>query len=100
MPINKPLRDHISSCFTDVALVGNVDGGWSEWNTWSTCSRDCDGGLRWRRRECNDPKPLGKGEDCYGHAMEGQECNAHPCQGNDFSVPVSCTLYVYYILTA
>lgn len=67
--------------FTDVPLIDDVDGGWSDWTVWSACSRDCGGGYRWRQRECNNPKPLGHGQECHGHPMEGQECHTHSCKG-------------------
>jgi len=51
------------------------------WNEWSSCSRDCDGGMKWRRRHCTNPAPLGDGLDCLGHAKEAQDCHTHSCQG-------------------
>ena len=65
------------------SLLDDRDGGWSAWSLWSICNRQCGGGLRWRRRDCSNPAPMGHGLDCPGHAMEGQECNAHSCKGKD-----------------
>ena len=72
---------HFFTVLTAVSLLQDRDGGWSPWGFWSTCNRQCDAGLRWRRRQCDNPTPLGHGIDCPGHSMEGQECNAHSCKG-------------------
>ena len=42
----------------DGATVVNtapIDGGWSEFGPYTTCSRTCGGGLRFRERQCNNP---------------------------------------------
>ncbi|XP_072707738.1 SCO-spondin-like [Ciconia boyciana] len=36
-----------------------VDGAWSEWATWSNCTRGC-GGVRLRRRDCRPPQNGGR----------------------------------------
>merc|ERR1712055_918587 len=36
-----------------------VDGGWSEW---STCTKSCGHGMKYR--SCTNPKPANGGEDC------------------------------------
>ena len=30
-----------------------MNGGWSEFGPYSSCRRTCDGGVRYRERECN-----------------------------------------------
>ena len=32
-----------------------TDGGWTEWSNYTTCSRSCDGGVRYRERTCTNP---------------------------------------------
>ena len=34
----------------------SVDGGWSEWTSWSNCSRMCNGGVEASEKHCNNPK--------------------------------------------
>jgi hypothetical protein len=56
-----------------------IDGGWSEWNEWSTCSALCDGGFRIRERKCNNPAPQNDGLECIGCHVEFEECNKQAC---------------------
>ena len=62
-------------------LVILVNGGYSEWTTWSECSVSCGGGQRTRSRECNKPEPQHGGKNCesLGAAKETEDCNKTPC---------------------
>jgi ADAM cysteine-rich domain/Thrombospondin type 1 domain len=33
-----------------------IDGGWSEFSSWSQCSRTCGGGIAFKERLCNKPR--------------------------------------------
>ena len=61
-----------------------MDGGWSEWGDWSTCSKTCGGGEQSRNRECNNPVTAYFGEDCDGDLEETQTCNPIECAGLTF----------------
>eukprot|EP00795_Rhopilema_esculentum_P001382 gene1382-15786_t len=56
-------------------------GGWTEWLSWSSCSKSCGGGLRTRRRECTNPSPWNGGDDCMGHNGSSETCNTRLCSG-------------------
>ena len=56
-----------------------VDGQWSEWGAWSTCSKTCGGGKSTRTRMCNNPSPANGGSDCTGDSEESQDCNTETC---------------------
>ncbi|XP_063692586.1 SCO-spondin-like isoform X2 [Bolinopsis microptera] len=56
-----------------------VHGGYSDFEDWSECSAECDGGMQSRTRECNNPAPQHGGEDCEGEESESRECNTDPC---------------------
>lgn len=59
----------------------SVNGSWSDWAEWSSCSSSCDGGVRSRVRLCNDPLPLCDGNECEGRNEEVEDCNAElPCK--------------------
>uniref|UniRef100_A0A3B3ZWL3 Complement component C8 beta chain n=1 Tax=Periophthalmus magnuspinnatus TaxID=409849 RepID=A0A3B3ZWL3_9GOBI len=47
-----------------------IDGSWSCWGAWSSCS----GGRMSRTRECNNPVPSNGGMACLGLPHESTEC--------------------------
>ncbi|XP_063690486.1 uncharacterized protein LOC134823063 [Bolinopsis microptera] len=56
-----------------------VDGGWSEYGTWSVCSKECGGGTETRNRTCTKPAPLHGGTECAGNITETKSCNTQEC---------------------
>ncbi|XP_075038771.1 hemicentin-1 [Mixophyes fleayi] len=56
-----------------------VDGKWSTWGGWTTCSLSCGGGLRQRSRECSNPAPQYGGHKCEGKEFENELCNDDLC---------------------
>ncbi|XP_013411296.1 uncharacterized protein LOC106174328 isoform X10 [Lingula anatina] len=75
-----------------------VDGGYSQWSSWSTCTVTCEGGTQERTRSCTNPAPANNGSDCsgLGPATETQQCNTQGCpvDGNwaDFTPWSSCSV--------
>ena len=57
-----------------------IDGGWSVWTSWSTCTKLCGGGLKWKNRTCTNPTPLHGGQDCAGDTSAVEDCNTHSCR--------------------
>uniref|UniRef100_A0A3B3VEL4 ADAM metallopeptidase with thrombospondin type 1 motif, 13 n=1 Tax=Poecilia latipinna TaxID=48699 RepID=A0A3B3VEL4_9TELE len=57
-----------------------VNGSWSSWSGFSSCSRTCGGGVVLRTRECNNPRPAFGGNDCDGPDIEAELCNQLPCE--------------------
>ena len=58
-----------------------VDGGWTQWSSWSSCSRSCGVGSRIRTRTCTNPAPKGGGAGCVGAASNTESCNTIACPG-------------------
>ena len=58
-----------------------MDGGFSEWTDFSTCTATCGGGIQKRTRECNNPKPENGGKDCVGLKEETRGCKNDFCPG-------------------
>lgn len=58
-----------------------VDCGWSEWTSWSACSRTCDVGIRRRYRSGTNPPQAFGGLPCVGDRAELDTCSIYPCSG-------------------
>ncbi|XP_040571520.1 SCO-spondin isoform X2 [Lepeophtheirus salmonis] len=54
-------------------ILCSVDGKWSLWRKWSSCSKTCKGGKRSRRRVCSMDNNGGK--SCSGSKIEVSFCN-------------------------
>jgi len=59
-----------------------VDGGWSNWGAWTTCSKPCESGTQVQRRTCSQPSPQYGGKQCPGEGRLERVCNTHSCPGN------------------
>lgn len=68
-----------------------VDGGFSAWSEWSTCTQTCGAGQMTRSRNCTEPAPsvpepdtvpddhaVG-GLECTGDFNQVKTCNSQPC---------------------
>ena len=66
------------SCFIKVCPV---DGNYSNWSAFGTCSKTCGGGERIRTRKCDNPAPVGEGRNCsrFGPPIDALPCNPEPC---------------------
>ena len=63
-----------------------MDGRWSDWGDWSTCSLPCGGGTQERLRTCTNPPPAYGGAQCSEESKEIRSCNSHPCPGKKSNV--------------
>ncbi|XP_062398373.1 A disintegrin and metalloproteinase with thrombospondin motifs 13 isoform X2 [Sardina pilchardus] len=68
-------------CVSPSSLSGSmvVHGSWSRWTELSPCSRTCGGGISFRRRQCNNPRPAFGGRECEGVDTEAELCHRQPC---------------------
>ena len=65
-----------------VSLLHEVDGKWTAYGSFSSCSKSCATGLKERTRSCTNPPPRHGGKLCNGSCVDTIECNTHPCPGN------------------
>lgn len=56
-----------------------INGMWSEWSDWTSCSESCGRGTRRRYRKCNNPAPIYGGKPCLGADGQQEYCNQPPC---------------------
>lgn len=57
-----------------------VDGRWSDWSSWTACSKSCGhGGSRRRNRKCDNPPPTNGGQRCSGFEVAIEGCNDMRC---------------------
>ncbi|XP_078359400.1 coadhesin-like [Oculina patagonica] len=51
-----------------------IDGGWSPWGNWTSCSVTCEKGRQTRSRTCTNPAPQFGGKDCQGQLESARSC--------------------------
>ena len=78
------------TCISPHEIFSCLASGFSEWTSWSACSRTCRylgvDGTRKRTRFCRIPE-LG----CVGREIETKECNIRQCEGKFHNI-VICQL--------
>ena len=60
-------------------VIFSVDGGFTDWTSWDTCSVSCGGGSQGRTRSCTNPAPQYGGASCVGDTSQTQDCNTQVC---------------------
>ena len=58
---------------TIIAFFLPADGGWSQWNSWSSCAGKCAKGFRVRSRSCYPAR----GDNCKGDNTETESCKPY-----------------------
>ncbi|XP_053403013.1 hemicentin-1-like [Mercenaria mercenaria] len=56
-----------------------VDGGWTDWSAWGTCTTTCGGGSTTRSRTCTNPPASNGGTQCTGDTEQTMTCNSQNC---------------------
>lgn len=57
----------------------SVDGVWSSWSRWSSCSVTCSWGTRVRARTCDSPQPQYGGKPCPERSIATEICYLGSC---------------------
>ncbi|XP_060578405.1 uncharacterized protein LOC132735468 [Ruditapes philippinarum] len=83
--------------------ISPVNGNWSDWTAWSSCSRSCGSGNQTRFRQCDSPSPGPGGIPCEGDEFDSKPCNLSKCkvcpplkQYNSSRSNYSCEIYDNY----
>ncbi|CAB4015940.1 A disintegrin and metallo ase with thrombospondin motifs 6, partial [Paramuricea clavata] len=63
-----------------------IDGNWGAWSNYSGCTKQCDIGVAYQLRTCDNPSPQNGGEDCEGSFRGNYKtCNTQECPENSVS---------------
>ena len=67
-------------CF--LSPITAIDGGYTQWTTWTVCSKTCGKGTQIRFRSCTDPPPNGGGRSCdiLGKPLQTKKCRLAGCK--------------------
>jgi hypothetical protein len=76
----------ITTILTYFKVSSLLDGEWSSWESWGSCSVSCDGGIQSRLRTCSNPRPSLLGKYCDGSPDETRTCNKNQCAGILYSL--------------
>ncbi|XP_060586710.1 cartilage intermediate layer protein 1-like [Ruditapes philippinarum] len=56
-----------------------VNGAWSDWVNWGTCTKTCQNGTQRRTRQCDRPQPRNGGKSCPGVRIQTRPCAEWKC---------------------
>jgi len=80
-------------------ITSPVDGGWTSWDQWSTCTQSCGDGMISRERTCTNPVPVFGGLECQGQTSNYDTCNVMNCRGMficlSFIPVLGCVLFYF-----
>jgi hypothetical protein len=82
----------------DTGELVSVDGGWSSWSGWSTCTVSCGGGTQTRTRTCTNPTPKCNGANCVGDPTDTQSCNTQSCVVYHWTAAIDNQISSYTII--
>ena len=75
----------------DLHTLFPVQGSWSEWGQWTSCSKTCGRGLSISERQCSNPEPRNGGSFCTSRRRQNgvvvsnkkyRLCNTVSCDRN------------------
>ena len=76
----------------------SVDGGWTDTDEWSKCTKRCGTGTQNRTRTCTNPAPQHGGDSCVGEAFQTRECNTRPCPSKMLSYSLFLFITILLII--
>ena len=82
----QPITALVAAISDVLILILLVDGGFSTWSSFGSCSKTCGYGQKERSRTCTNPAPAHGGDDCVGETSESMECKIKECPSKNLSV--------------
>ncbi|XP_074503601.1 A disintegrin and metalloproteinase with thrombospondin motifs 2-like isoform X2 [Sebastes fasciatus] len=84
-PIDGTMCGNGKHCFKGQCIwltpdIIKQDGNWGSWSEFGQCSRTCGGGVQFRTRDCDNPRPANGGRTCVGATHQFQMCNTNECE--------------------
>ncbi|XP_061581136.1 A disintegrin and metalloproteinase with thrombospondin motifs 2-like isoform X1 [Cololabis saira] len=84
-PIDGTMCGNGKHCFKGHCIwltpdIMKQDGNWGSWSEFGQCSRTCGGGVQFRTRDCDNPRPANGGRTCVGATYQFQMCNTNECE--------------------
>ncbi|CAF1295927.1 unnamed protein product, partial [Didymodactylos carnosus] len=67
-----------------------IDGSWSSWGAWSSCSHTCGLGVEYQARTCSNPSPDAGGKYCLGLRKRYRTCSLGPCTSSFHQDDLEC----------
>ncbi|XP_051935869.1 A disintegrin and metalloproteinase with thrombospondin motifs 2-like isoform X1 [Hippocampus zosterae] len=67
-------------CVWLTADIMKQNGNWGSWSEFGECSHTCGGGVQFRTRDCDNPRPVNGGRTCVGATYQFQMCNTNECE--------------------
>ena len=75
-----------------------VDGAWTTWTSWGTCTVTCGGGSQDRTRSCTNPSPQYGGANCPSVGWQQQACNTQSCISKSNQSTLDIYGFIYLLL--
>ncbi|XP_068570741.1 A disintegrin and metalloproteinase with thrombospondin motifs 2-like isoform X2 [Cebidichthys violaceus] len=84
-PIDGTMCGNGKHCFKGQCMwltpdIIKQDGTWGTWSEFGQCSRTCGGGVHFRTRDCDNPRPANGGRTCMGATHQFQMCDTNECE--------------------
>ena len=78
-----------------VVVDYGLDGGWTEWTSWSKCSSKCgEEGTTTRTRKCEIPASENGGQSCSGDSKQQRTCTTFCTSSRKSNIVLINTIYI------
>ncbi|CAH1778238.1 unnamed protein product [Owenia fusiformis] len=72
----------LEKSYRQKTLTRRVNGGWSGYGSYGSCSKSCGQGVKRRYRSCSNPSPAYGGSSCRGSTYQQTSCLVKQCPVN------------------